>query len=138
MKYLDEDIYCSTASAVTLNKNATTPYTVYQCPLDLDEGTAIFVGNYFSTAANAKVIIRMNDYIKCYNNVGYGALIDQDTTNNWLVSYDDEPPIMKYYFVINGVKSEEIIVCRGFRYPNRLKRLEQVNNSPDKIGRAHV
>ena len=27
MKYLDEDIYCSTASAVTLNKNATTSIT---------------------------------------------------------------------------------------------------------------
>ena len=132
MRYLDENIYCSTTSLVSVNKNATTPYTVYQCPLDLDEGTAIFVGNYFSTVANAKVIIRLNDYIKCYHNVGYNALIDQYTTDNGLVSYDDEPPIMKYYFVINGVKSEEIVVCRGFRYPNRLKQLEQVNNSPDK------
>ena len=131
MKYLDEDIYCTTASVVTLNANATMPYTVYQCPLDLDDGTAIFVGNYFSTAASGKVRIRLNDYIKCYHNVLDEALIDQKTTEKWLVYYDDEPCIMKYYFEINGVRSEEIVVCRGFRYPNRLKQLERVNDSPE-------
>lgn len=131
MKYLDEDIYCTTTSVVTLNANATMPYTVYECQLDLDDGTAIFVGNYFSTAASGKVRIRLNDYIKCYHNVLDEALIDQKTTDSWLVYSDDEPPIMKYYFEINGVRSEEIVVCRGFRYPNRLKQLERVNDSPE-------
>lgn len=131
MKYLDEEIYCKTATNVTLKANGTTPYTIYQCPIDIDNGTSIFIGNYYSTSGSAKVRIRMNDYISCYKNVAYEALADQDTTNTWLVSYDDEPPVMKYYFEINGVKSDVVYVCRGFRYPNRLKRLEKVNDTTD-------